>query len=575
MKSRTKTIISIAIIAVLACAAVLPRALQPIDGHDSDFHVASVYSLATSERTNLFDVKIFDSKAGNFSYGEGIFYPQLTHVIAAYVFRIGQHIGIHLYRAIAITYFLLLFLAGLAAFCLLRKILKSHWLATLSSCVYMLSPYLLSDILIRDAMAEVGIFIFLPVICLSLYYMAQKKYLSFFILFIIGGVGLIYSHLVLTVFVVIFLLIYILANHRTYLTKENFLRFIAGSLMIVAISAPFWMPMLQHKVAGNYTVFMDGYMVNDRTISKAHIEASDLLIPTFKQRKIIYSFDAIVLIMSLVGIINIKHIRSDKRKLYILLFIGNVICCLLSIGIINITSWPKPLQMIQFAWRLLTLSCLFVAIMFGLSLESLSKKTAYFITALFVLFSAWDYTCLFNNISFSDGRKISSLSRITKRYNEYYPVNTYQKKDYFEGRPYSIAITDGDAEFTKYTGKVPNMDFGIKTQNGATIEIPRLFYYGYEIKAHYDDGSTELIEYHEDKYGFIEFSVEKDAHISVRYTGGAIYGIAKIISATALVLLLTNLIYILNARNLSASYATYLSFYKTNALKLPRRKKKH
>ena len=573
MSGRRKTILTITVVAILAGLCVLPKFLHPTDGHDSDFHLASIYSLANSGRTNLLDVKIFNAIGGYFGYGEGIFYPQFTHATAAYMYRIGNKIGLSLYQSIAVTYMLLLFLAGLAAYCLLRKILKSHWLAGISACVYMLSPYLLSDILIRDAMAEVGIFIFLPVLCLSLYYMTQKDYLKFFILFVLGGVGLIYSHLVLTVFIVLFLLIYIVANHKTYLTKKNFLCLIAGSLLIVAVSAPFWAPMLQHKISGNYTVFLDGYMINARTNRVAHIEASNLLVPTFKKRVIICNFNIVALLLSIIGLLNIKHIRADKKKLYILLFIGNVVCALLSIGIINITSWPNFLHMIQFAWRLLTLSCLFVAIMFGLAVESLPKRTKYIVLVSFILFGAWDYYCVGQNILYNNGRPISALSRVTKRYNEYYPVNTYRNIDYFNSRPFSVAVTDGEAKIKDTPSKMPNMNFDIETQ-GATIEIPRLFYYGYEIKAQYKDGKTELLDYHEDRNGFIELSVKQDARISVRYTGGAICGVAKIVSATATVLLLSNAIYALRARSLLDSFATYLSYYKIGSLKLSSRKKK-
>ena len=59
IKKHSKDIIAVFILMAISTLCVLPIAFGMVDGHDTDFHLASIYSLATSPKLNLFDVKIF------------------------------------------------------------------------------------------------------------------------------------------------------------------------------------------------------------------------------------------------------------------------------------------------------------------------------------------------------------------------------------------------------------------------------------------------------------------------------------------------------------------------------------
>ena len=562
VKKHAHAELAIIIIAVVSALCMLPMLKSPLDGHDTDFHLASIYSLASSGEANLFDVKIFDNMAGSFGYGAGIFYPQLLHIVSAYIYRLTAKIGISLYQSIAISHWLFLFISGILMYFLLRKFVKSNKVAVVASLLYVVLPYHLSDILIRDAMAEVGLFIFMPLICLGLYYLAHKNYAKFFIYFVLGGVGLINSHLVMTIFIAACLIIFILAHWRIFMTKQNIIRLVLGGVLILAISAPFLAPMVQHRLAGDYTVFLDGYMINDRTNNGAHIGLSELLIPIYKSRGIVYNFNIIAIVVVIIGLFRLKKLNQSQRKLYIWLSIITAICVAFSCGIIHITKWPNSLHMIQFAWRLMTIVCFTFTLLSAIALELLSSKSAYIAMALILVFAIWDYHSVKTNILPSEGRKINSLSRITKRYNEYYPVSLYQNLNKYEQRRFNIAILSGQADISKSTGKIPSMNFSVKT-NGATLELPRIFYYGYEIKAQYNDGSIEYLEYQESPLGFIEFNLQQDAKISVHYTGGAVLKTSQAIAASSIVLLFAGVSvyqYIIYLRNWGATYLAYCNY---------------
>lgn len=564
IKKHSKDIIAVFILMAISTLCVLPIAFGMVDGHDTDFHLASIYSLATSPKINLFDVKIFSSMAGNYGYGGGIFYPQFAHVVAAYIYRAMTPFCTNIYKAAAATYILLLFLSGLTIYMLLRKILKKQWLAVLCSCLYIALPYHLSDALIRDAMAETGIFVFMPVICLGLYYMTQKKYAKYLLFFVLGGVGLIYSHLVLTVFVAGFIVAYLLVNYRIYLSKKNILYLIVGAALILVISAPFWALMVQHKIAGNYVVFLDGYMINDRTNNDAHIYAWELGYPKLYYRGIIYVINWVAAALCALGLFLIKKMPKEKRKLYTYLFVANLVCCLLSIGVVNIRKWPNALHMIQFAWRLMTISCFFVAIMAGMVMELLPKRLAYIAAVLMVAFGIRDFGYVKKDISLWSGRRISMLSAVTIRYNEYYPAKTFRNLEKYGAREYDIAVMAGEADMDEYAGKIPDISFSAKTQ-GATLELPALYYFGYEIKAKYADGRTEKLPYRESDLGFIEFDLAQDADIAVRYTGGLIYAVSRTLSTFAVICLVCYICRCWYATKLVKDGVTYLCVYDDKA----------
>ncbi|MBP5656590.1 hypothetical protein J6X15_03335 [Candidatus Saccharibacteria bacterium] len=567
LKKHAGTELAILIIAIVSALCMIPMLKGPLSGHDTDFHLASIYSLASSGKFNLFDVKIFDNMAGNFGYGAGIFYPQLLHIVSAYIYRLASNFGIGLYKSTAISYWLFLSASGIIMYFLLRKFTKSNKVAIFASLLYVVLPYHLSDILIRDAMAEVGLFIFMPLICLGLYYLAQKNYVKYFVYFVLGGVGLINSHLVVTIFIVFCLIIFILAHWRTFITKKNILYLIAGAILIVAISAPFLAPMIQHRLGGDYTVFLDGYMINDRTNNNAHIKPKELLIAEHKYRGIVYSLNIAALIVIIYGLFNLKKLERDRKRTYIWLSAITIICTAFSCGIINITKWPNSLHMIQFAWRLMTIVCFTFAFLLAIAIEMLPKKVMYFAMVLIMIFAAWSYSGVIDNIQPYKGRRISSLSRVTKRYCEYYPVALYRHPNRYAKRKFKVVPLSGVAKISKSIDKLPALDFSVKT-NGSTLELPRIFYYGYEIRAHYDDGTTELLSYQESPLGFIQFDLQKDAMISVRYTGGAVLKISQAVSVFAILMLFVGAggySYLIHIRNTGASYLAFCKYPRPKA----------
>ena len=101
-------------------------------------------------------------------------------------------------------------------------------------------------------MAENLTFIFIPIIFLSLNKLKKEKYKEFYIWFIIGFSGMFYSHLVLSMYFIIFLLFYILCNYKIYLKKENLICLIKSSIIVIIICLPFLINVIENGFSGLY-----------------------------------------------------------------------------------------------------------------------------------------------------------------------------------------------------------------------------------------------------------------------------------------------------------------------------------
>ena len=98
-------------------------------------------------------------------------------------------------------------------------------------------------------------FIFIPLIFLGLYELFWGDEKKFLPLFTIGYIGMINSHLVLSVYLTITIIIIFLCFLEEILKKEKIKKLLLASIVILLISSPYLVPLLEHKMFGNYVVF--------------------------------------------------------------------------------------------------------------------------------------------------------------------------------------------------------------------------------------------------------------------------------------------------------------------------------
>ena len=156
-----------------------------------------------------------------------------------------------------------------------KYLTKNEKTATLSAIIYMLMPYHLNDMYIRNALGEFLSYIFIPLVFLGLHKIFHKEngkwYLS------IGSIGLILTHILMTLLTAFIACVYIFIYFKKLKDIEILKQLGISILCILGISAFFWMPMLETYFFTDYAVYQNGNMATIESLYKSGLSIKELL----------------------------------------------------------------------------------------------------------------------------------------------------------------------------------------------------------------------------------------------------------------------------------------------------------
>lgn len=511
-----------------------------VNGHDTSFHLSNsniLYNYLKNDKFNTFNLKILDIVANNFGYGIGIFYPRICHSIIAYITLITGNIvnSIKVYQLIVII------LSGIFMYKLINRVSNSKNGALMGSIFYICSPYFMSEFYVRSAFAESLIFIFTPMIFLGIYdYLFLNNKKNFYLFFVIGFIGIINSHLVTGVFLVMLLIIFLLFNIKRVLKKDIIISFLVASILILILSSPFLIPMLQHKLFGNYAVFIENYMGNPSWAYGTALNISDYFSITFNEKNngISFYLNIIMFIMAIYSVINYKKIteKIGNNQFIASIIMLSLITLIFSTKLIPWNKFPSIFLLIQFPWRLELFSIFFLSILSSLIVVLWSDiklnlyKPIIIIATIFIALTSIDYSRInyLNQYNMSRDPMGSQM--------EYLPSNTINNIEYFNTREQDTIVKSGNADVKILNNLVPFMDANVEVEDTATIELPRLFYFGYNITLKNEKG-IQQIKYYENDNGFIEIELNESGYLKVDYVGTKLHRICNILSIITIVLI--------------------------------------
>ena len=510
----------ILIIFAVAIVTMLPMFTSEYkSSNDTKFHLINIEHLTKQiDKDFLNPSKVVGYIGNNFGYGTSLFYPPLGHYSAAYVNTVVDNPVI----SIEIIHFVGLFLSGITVFLLSKKLSKNDYIGLISAVIYMLFPYHLSDIYIRDALGETLIFVFLPLIILSLYELFNDNKRNFYLFFVIGYVGGMLSHLTMMTYFTVIILIFLIFKYK--LTLKYLKQFILASIFILAITSPFIVGLLQQRLLGNYNVFKEGVMVQG-TWGNALMPLRYLFVgENWGTEYIRYYIDLIVLILLF---FTFKKYKQYNNKYYNYILGFGIISFILSSMLFPWDLLPKSLRIIQFPWRFVTFVSLSISVLAPLCISKFNdKKMLSIILIIFIVLLAQPNLKQASN-------EVINISNIEQWYGmgwqrEYLPVNAAENSDYFDNRNHDIIIKEGEANIEIIDNDVPYLEF--KVDNNVTVELPRIYYIGYTLL----DENNKKISFYENEYGFIEAKLESGTY-KLDFTGTKYDELAKIVSIISIV----------------------------------------
>ncbi len=518
---------------LLSIVLMLPLFLHPyVENDDTWFHLMNIGLIRNMIHEDFWSGifgRILPFVGNHLGYGTRLFYPPLAHTLGAYLSYGLEFFHLDILSSLKVFHFLTFFLSGLTMYYCAYFFHKDRFLSFFSSIIYLASSYHMSEIYIRDSLGESLIFIFLPLILVSVVALFQNQRKTFYVCFILGYVGGILSHFTMMIYVTLILGISMLFQYKKVFRKEFMYPFLKACILVFLLTAFFFEPMVEHKLFGHYMVYKEWYM--SMGIWHTTLFGVEFFIDLPKNF-VSYRFSLVVLcLLGYVFIRKRKELFDDNFSL-VTIFFG--ISLWMSTRLF--LPWlilPYLFFMIQFGWRLVLFVIFGVSLLAPIALKNYRNR---FVCAGILLCILISGMILPSNERPNLDLEQINYAAIMGWQQEYLPQNIgaiEENKSYFEHRDQAIVVK-GSGTSSVLENHVPYLKFAIESDGEVEIELPRIFYFGYVLKR--ADGKS--IPVFENERGFVSSHVESGEY-TLQFEGSLGYKICLSISLlTALFLIL-------------------------------------
>lgn len=543
-KENIKSILILFMCSFIVCIPLISPKIN-IAYDDGIQHIARLMGTYQSITEGQVFPVIMSNFCNGFGYSWNLFYSPLT----AYLPLIFKIFGASFIQCIKIFMFLCVLASSIAMYFCTKEITKNKKIAVLAGIFYIFAPYRLTDMYLRNALAELVSFTFLPMVFQGLYGILKNKPKREYI-FIIGCVGLILTHTVITLYVAIICFIYLLTQIKKIKeSKKVIIKITIYIIVILVITSFFWMPLLEHKLSANYEVFKQGRMERTEVLIAFKLNFYDLFV-TKSSNIMIYeigvlSIIALALTPLVIKKINRKLKGTDCYYFYLFSLITGIVCCIMTLNIFPFEHLPATLKMLQFSFRLLEFSSFFFAFVVAVNIKILIKefnyKDIFIITGILILTTLSFVSHLHFKEENIDESKLWPAVAVTENTGrvhagcasfEYLPCKAFENRKYIEQRSDDVIVINGTAniENKQKNGTKLSCDISNVTEE-TEIELPYIYYLGYNVKLENNDQKKTLKTF-ENENGFVGVKVSdvEEGTLKVEYTGTPIMHISRFIS---------------------------------------------
>ena len=502
---------------------------------DTIFHTSNILVMAEDiSFSNLVPGKIMPNLVNNLGYGINLFYPIFPHLVGAYVLKIFSLFDVGIAGAMKFIHFMVIFLSGTFMYKYIMTAFKNRKQALLTAILYQSTPYLFTDVFMRGAFNESFVFIYLPIIFLGIYYLFEGKDIKkFYIYFVIGYSLLIYTHLVLAIYLTLILIPFLLVYYRKIFDIKVLKDLIAGSVLVLLITSNFWAPLMQHHLLNIYYIFKLRY------VDTLAVEVPSILYYFFPIRFadvrphyfLLFYISPICMLLMVCNYLMVfkkKKEKKDGRLLKGMLLVLIVSVVLASMSFVWFLM-PNLLKNIQFAWRLSLFVAFGAVVIGGYGIRLFSEKIQKIVIIVVIVLSAIFNCYITSELNYVDVNDIlflkNSCCNLQWSY-EYIPlVSKYNSLHLYNKGENLGTNTISNIEIIE--NDVPSMEFkAVDVNEGLVVEFPRIYYLGYELK--HEDG--DKIKVYQNSFGMLEAVINKDGVYYLDYVGTTVDKITKVLS---------------------------------------------
>lgn len=225
---------------VFASLPLLGHTVFRINGHDLLFHIQRILSTMHALSNGEFPVRIYREVYGGYGYGAPLFYPQLFLYIPALLYLLGC--------PVTVSYNLFLILVNVVTLAIAlysyTVISQSREVGILGAVLYELSVYRLIDMYTRASIGELLALAFCPLVLCGLTLIKRGKIKQWWVL-VLGVSGILQSHILTFVMMMVVAILYVLFNMRIFLEKTRIVAAGKAALVTVFMNLWFLLPFLQ------------------------------------------------------------------------------------------------------------------------------------------------------------------------------------------------------------------------------------------------------------------------------------------------------------------------------------------
>lgn len=533
-KTKLPYILAFVCIIFMLCTPLMQYRVNISD--DYLFHFSRIQSITDSLKQGIFPVKVHFPMGNTSGYGTGLFYPNLFLYIPALINLVISNIGL--------TYklFLVIILSALylISYFSIKTVTKNSKTALFSTLLIMCSNGLMLNLYDRTATGELLGFLFItPIIC-GLYNYVHDDFDKPYLL-AIGFLGVANSHLITTLICIIFSILYFLVNIKsTIKNPKKFLKLIITAIIVILISAAFWIPMLEQLSVQTYKLSKPWTSIKD---DKYNIV--DLLGVGKYSIGIILTIFVPIFIL---GIID-KNVEKSK-KLFPIFALGFMLLMICS-PFWNITNTYS--NMIQFKWRLLGITTILSCISIPLFVEYYANKFNIKFNLLFAFITLVSIALCINHM-------IDVINHHNKAKSEYIETVIYTIPESIGGGQEYLPI-ETDYDYILENSFIVTTDSGVKTgiskenfkgtffiedfYNAKSVEVPFVYYLGYVSNITSPDGQTVTpLQVEKSENGLLKIILPDGLYgtINVWYDGTDLQDFSYFISIGTVILVLISYI---------------------------------
>lgn len=539
MKIRIRNYIIILIFTIILS---IPMMLNDFNvyGDDGVQHISRLMGTAQSISEGQIIPVIMSNFCNGFGYSWNIFYSPVTAYIPL-IFSIFTSSFELMFKLFTI---LVVFLSGISMYEFVAKVTKNTNVGLLAAGVYIFSSYRFTDMYMRMAISELSSFIFIPIVFHGMYNIfngeeKDKKSL----LLTLGAAGLIITHIVIAMYTAIFCFVYLLLNIKKLKDKQVIKSLGINIILILLLTSFYTIPMLEHKVTTQYEVFKEGRMDIEEKLMLNKVDFKDLFYT--EENNFCFEINLVILVGIVLTILAFKKIDKENRKIYWFSLISGIVCVIMSMRFFPFEKLPSILRMLQFSFRLLEFSTFFFAFVVSINYSLIIKNFKMIDTLVLCVVTFLLLCPLRKNINFN---KVWSEEKLwpavevnenTGRVHagcatfEYLPSKAYDNLDYIKQRENRTYILSGNVTIEKEEENGTNMSIVVSNiENDTSIELPYIYYLGYNVKLQDETGNVQKIDTYESDNGFIAINLPEGEYgtITVQYTGTILMKISYVVS---------------------------------------------